>query len=201
MLIVRDGPGGLEVLIGRRSEASLFLPGYWVFPGGRVEPEDGEGDGRWRAAAVREVHEEVGLRLHPDALVPFDRWLTPEGLPRRFDTVFFLAAVDATATPAGDAHEIDVARWTTPARLLEEAEVGLPILAFPTLAQVRRLGTAATTAEAVAACGTALPPTTITTIVEVDGQPAMHVAGADGVPRRFRTGPVHPNELAQRPPV
>ncbi|CAB4949129.1 unannotated protein [freshwater metagenome] len=198
--MVRDGADGLEVLMGRRSAASLFLPGFWVFPGGRVEPGDGDGDGRWRAAAVREVREEVGLELSPASLVPFDRWLTPEGLPRRFDTVFFLAPVDGDAAPVRDAHEIDETRWVTPATLLGEAREGLPVLSYPTLAQARRLGTATGVADAVAACGTALPPTTITTIVEVDGQPVMHVAGPDGVPRRFGDGPVHPSELAQRPP-
>lgn len=186
--------------MGRRSAASLFLPGFWVFPGGRVEPHDGPGDGRWRAAAVREVREEVGLELAPASLLPFDRWLTPEGLPRRFDTVFFLAPVDAGATPVGDAHEIDEIRWMAPAELLDAAEAGLPALSYPTLAQARRLGTAATVADAVALCGSTLPPTTLTTIVEVNGLPVMHVADADGIPRRLWSGPVRRDELAQRPP-
>lgn len=194
-LVVRDTRDGIEVLMGRRSSAAVFLPGYWVFPGGRVEPEDGAGDGRWRAAAVREVWEEVGLDLSPASLVPYDRWLTPEGPPRRFDTVFFLAPVDAAADPVPDAQEIEALRWATPARIIAEAEAGLPVLSYPTLGQLDRLAGFATVADALASCGAGLPPVTITTLLMVDGKPTMAVAGADGVPRRFRPGPVRPGEL------
>lgn len=195
-LVVRDAPAGVEVLLARRSRGSAFLPGFWVFPGGRVETTDGDGDGRWRAAAAREVQEEVGIVLSPTAMAPFDRWLTPEGLPMRFDTVFFLAPVDAGVTTTADRHEIDEARWAAPARIIDEAEAGLPVLSYPTLRQLERLAGFATTAEALASCGPGLPPVTITTITTVDGRPAMQVADRDGVPRRFREGPVSGNELA-----
>lgn len=195
-LVLRDGPDGVEILLARRSRASTFLPGFWVFPGGRVEAEDGSGDVRWCAAASREVQEEVGLVLSPATLAPFDRWLTPEGLPVRFDTVFFLAPVDPGAVPVGDMHEVDETRWARPARIIEEAEAGLPVLTYPTLRQLERLAAFDSVAEALTACGSGLPPTTITTVTTVDGLPTMLVAGEDGVPRRFRDGPVSGNELA-----
>ena len=34
----------LEVLLLKRSEEAKFMPGVWVFPGGALDPEDGEGD-------------------------------------------------------------------------------------------------------------------------------------------------------------
>jgi 8-oxo-dGTP pyrophosphatase MutT (NUDIX family) len=78
LILLRDGLGGLEVLIGRRGEGSRFMPGRYVFPGGRAVPQDarpwlGEKDaptggstGRLLAlkrAALRETFEETGLVL------------------------------------------------------------------------------------------------------------------------------------------
>jgi 8-oxo-dGTP pyrophosphatase MutT (NUDIX family) len=37
---MRDGPDGLEVLLLRRNERAGFVPGFYVFPGGRVDPGD-----------------------------------------------------------------------------------------------------------------------------------------------------------------
>ena len=40
VVILRDGAHGLEVLLGRRSSKLAFHGGAWVFPGGRIDPED-----------------------------------------------------------------------------------------------------------------------------------------------------------------
>lgn len=43
VVLTRDGGGGrLEVLLLRRNRASGFVPGAWVFPGGRVDPADSD---------------------------------------------------------------------------------------------------------------------------------------------------------------
>src|SRR5215204_2141288 len=79
----------LEVLLLRRAEEARFMPGVWVFPGGGVDPDDGEGEGGYRACAVRELAEEAGIEL-PDGeeLVLFSRWITPEVISTRFDAWF-----------------------------------------------------------------------------------------------------------------
>jgi 8-oxo-dGTP pyrophosphatase MutT (NUDIX family) len=41
VLLLREQPTGLEVLMMRRGSTLSFMAGMWVFPGGRVEPEDG----------------------------------------------------------------------------------------------------------------------------------------------------------------
>ena len=45
VLLLRDGQshGSLEVLLLKRSPESHFMPSVWVFPGGSIDPEDGEG--------------------------------------------------------------------------------------------------------------------------------------------------------------
>ncbi len=52
------------VLLTRRAMHLRNHPGQWALPGGRVEPGESAAD-----AALRELHEEVGLALGPDAVL------------------------------------------------------------------------------------------------------------------------------------
>jgi 8-oxo-dGTP pyrophosphatase MutT (NUDIX family) len=78
VVLVRDGDGGLEVLLMRRHRRSGFVPGAWVFPGGRVDPEDHDPalldrcrglsaapvpEAAYWMAAIREAFEETGVLL------------------------------------------------------------------------------------------------------------------------------------------
>ena len=89
---------GLEVLLGRRSSKLAFHGGAWVFPGGRIDPDDygddpDDLDAAARRAAVREAKEEAGVDVDPDALVHLSNWTTPEISPKRFATWFFAGPV------------------------------------------------------------------------------------------------------------
>ena len=74
-MVLRDGDDGVEVLLLRRNPRSVFVPGAHVFPGGAVEPSDGESlDEAYRYAAVRETFEEAGLLFADgpvEAAMPF----------------------------------------------------------------------------------------------------------------------------------
>jgi 8-oxo-dGTP pyrophosphatase MutT (NUDIX family) len=86
VLLTRDGPDGLEVLLLERRPDSGFVPGAFVFPGGALDPGDadadlaarcdGPDDARasrelglpsggfaYRVAAAREAFEEAGILL------------------------------------------------------------------------------------------------------------------------------------------
>jgi 8-oxo-dGTP pyrophosphatase MutT (NUDIX family) len=52
------------VLLTRRALHLRNHPGQWALPGGRVEPGESAAD-----AALRELHEEVGLELGPEAVL------------------------------------------------------------------------------------------------------------------------------------
>jgi 8-oxo-dGTP pyrophosphatase MutT (NUDIX family) len=57
MIIVDDSGAEPRVLMGRRNPNQVFMPGLYVFPGGRVEP----GDRRMNVAGA--LHEAVEMRL------------------------------------------------------------------------------------------------------------------------------------------
>ena len=151
ILMLRDGPEGLEVFMVVRHHQIDFASGALVFPGGKVDPGDAvvrdhcdgaddldERDLAMRVGAIREAFEECGIllarprgdtalvsgarlealdayrdKLHSgelsladfleqeqltlalDTLTRFAHWITPEMMPKRFDTDFFVAAAPA----------------------------------------------------------------------------------------------------------
>jgi 8-oxo-dGTP pyrophosphatase MutT (NUDIX family) len=148
----KHGDRALEVLLLRRSEEAKFMPGVWVFPGGAVDPADGEGAAGFRACAMRELGEEAGIELSvEEELVLFSRWITPEVVSTRFDAHFFLALAPAHTPPKADGVETTDASWFQPARALEAQAAGELSLAFPTIHQLRWLSEFRSSEEALGA--------------------------------------------------
>jgi 8-oxo-dGTP pyrophosphatase MutT (NUDIX family) len=142
----------LEVLLLKRTESAKFMPGVWVFPGGAVDPQDGESEAGHRACAVRELSEEAGIELPTtEELVLFSRWITPEVVSRRFDAWFFLALAPAHTPPEPDGVETTEAAWFEPHAALEAQSAGELVLAFPTVKQLESLLLFANADEALAA--------------------------------------------------
>ena len=106
-----------ELLLMRRPGGADFAPGAYVFPGGSVHAEDAFWPDEIRAAAVRELFEEVGIllarragrvatdadcrsvRAAVEAGASFTEGLRRRGLEPAFDRLVLLT------------------RWVTPARL------------------------------------------------------------------------------------
>jgi 8-oxo-dGTP pyrophosphatase MutT (NUDIX family) len=132
---------GVEILLVRRSPEARFMPGVWVFPGGGVDAADGgAGEAAHRAAAVRELHEEAGIELPHDAeLLAWSRWITPEPVPVRFDTRFYVALAPAHAPPRPDGEETTEAAWVAPDHALERHRAGELDLVFPTIKHLEAL--------------------------------------------------------------
>jgi 8-oxo-dGTP pyrophosphatase MutT (NUDIX family) len=138
---LRQGKGGVEVLLVRRSRELVFYGSAWAFPGGRVDSEDASpgadlyDQSAGRNAAVRETHEETSITLTPETLVPLSHWTTPPGRPRRFSTWFFLARPTVERVVVDDG-EIDKHWWALPADALvaqAQNEITLPPPTFITL--------------------------------------------------------------------
>jgi 8-oxo-dGTP pyrophosphatase MutT (NUDIX family) len=140
VIVLRGGAEALEVLLVKRNPASKFMGGAWVFPGGAVDRNEGEGQPALRAAAMRELGEEAGIELNdPDMLIPFSRWITPAAVKIRFDTWFYLTPLPDSATPEIDGNEIVDARWYEPRQALEAAGRGELLLVFPTIKHLEQI--------------------------------------------------------------
>ena len=81
-----------------------------------------------------------GLWLALDELTPYAHWITPEGMPKRFDTWFFLAAAPPEQVGAHDGKESTDSVWLSPREALAGGESGRFKLPFPTTRNLIKLG-------------------------------------------------------------
>lgn len=194
VILVREANQSYEIFMLKRTSRASFASGMFVFPGGRVDPDDhlhkydarrvgpttaqaaqvtAVGD-EWRGywiAAIRETFEEAGLmlaysnsldgdddtkpdilsfddaalrarfddyrqplhsgevslleicerenlRLAIDQIHFYNRFVTPLGRPRRFDTRFFIAAAPETQRGRHDERETVDSIWISPQEAL-----------------------------------------------------------------------------------
>lgn len=207
ILMLRDGPGGLEVFMVVRHHQIDFASGALVFPGGKVD----DGDFAVRAlcegvdhaddtqlsmmvGAIREAFEECGILLarprgdnalvsgarlaelehyrEPlnngevtikdflvdedlvlacDKLQRFAHWITPEMMPKRFDTMFYLAEAPPDHLAVHDGQESVDSVWISPADALAGAASSKYTIIFPTRLNVEMLGESDSVAGAMQA--------------------------------------------------
>jgi len=136
VLLLRTAPEGLEVFVQTRASGMEFAPDVTVFPGGGIEPSDGDD---LRVTASRETHEECGVRVDPDDLVPLSRWVTPPGRPRRYDTMFYLAPLPAGQEATCVTTEAVSAGWHRPQAVIDAWLAGRNKLMAPTYSQLFQL--------------------------------------------------------------
>lgn len=158
---LRDGAGGLEVLMLRRSSRGTF-GGMWVFPGGQVDEADHPPGGpdemaAARAGAAREAREEAGLEIDPAELVVLSFWVPPPEAPRRFATWFFVVSLGDSLDVVIDHGEIREHRWLPPAEAIALRQAGEWELAPPTFTTLWWLGRYGTAGDAVEAAAAAEP--------------------------------------------
>lgn len=160
LLVYRQRPAGLEILMGMRGARHRFMPNRLVFPGGAVDRADltapcaspltrqTEHALRKKAnahlahgigiAAARELAEETGLSLgHPPALGVLDylaRAVTPANSPIRFNARFLTVRAEVvTGTLTGGDGELDDLQF------YDIAEAMALELAAPTRRMLERL--------------------------------------------------------------
>ena len=157
-----------EVLMMRRHAGASFMPNAWVFPGGIAEELDHELGGL-AITAARETFEETGVWLgapledaehkrkrllagslsirHLIAEAPLDletlvltsRWITPVGVPKRFDTNFYLAKASRDAIATAEDHEAVDVTWIHPEEALAKHAAREMQMVFPTLRNLEAL--------------------------------------------------------------
>ena len=155
VVLLRDGDGGMETLLLKRNQALLFAGGFWVFPGGSIDPEDleaagGDQEAASRIAAAREAEEEAGLSPRLDDMVLLSHWTTPVIEPKRFSTWIYAAPLQADMEVVIDGSEIHDAQWITVQRAVEEHKAGELGMLPPTYITWCRLLDYRTTADMIA---------------------------------------------------
>ena len=85
------------------------------------------------------IARELGVTLATAELLHWAHWITPEPLPKRFDTHFFLAAMPVSQQAAHDQIETTAGVWIRPEDALARFETGDFPLVFATIHQLRAL--------------------------------------------------------------
>lgn len=135
VLLLRDGEDGAEVLLMRRHRSSGFVPGAWVFPGGRVDPADSGPalyerirglparpvpDAMYWTAGLRELFEETGVLL---ARTAAGRWVEDARARPEVDALrqalmngsaTLLDALESLGASLDVERTVHVAHWITP---------------------------------------------------------------------------------------
>lgn len=163
VLLLRETESGLQTYMMKRARTMAFAASAYVFPGGRLDPEDleqgallddpafdftalarrlstNEREARGLLiCAARELQEEAGVEVDPRTLVVIDHWVTPEWEPLRYDVRFFVAYLPDGQDPQPRGTEGVEARWLAPAQAIEEANAGEILLMAPTRAALEHL--------------------------------------------------------------
>ena len=131
------------------------------------------------ALTLEDVARQEGLTLGTDELTHWAHWITPEAMPKRFDTHFFLASAPPEQEAAHDRLETTAGVWITPEHALADHERGQFPIVFATIHQLRAL----TGLESVGAARrrfTGVTPATIMPrVVERDGASVIVLADED----------------------
>jgi 8-oxo-dGTP pyrophosphatase MutT (NUDIX family) len=108
VLLVRSGSGSpAEVYMIRRQQSMRFLGGYYAFPGGKVDPEDGAPDILDRCRGITEA--EAGRLLPSENGVPaLAYWVA--AARELLEETGVLPACDAAGGPIASGHPDDAAR-------------------------------------------------------------------------------------------
>ena len=94
-----------------------------------------------RELTMVSICERFGIHLAADRIAYLDHWLTPPGVPKRYDTRFFVTEAPELQVARQDDHETDAQLWLTPAEGLQRRrELKLAPPTWKILERLQRLG-------------------------------------------------------------
>jgi endoribonuclease LACTB2 len=148
---------GDEIFAIQRQNFLKAFPGYWAFPGGKVELHDEtfyqehvltQGiDPRLFGAAVREGKEELGIDLaqeiingHIERIDHLGLAVTPDFNPFRFATTFFRFHLKEKFNFVVDHNEAKIAQWMKASELLQLYSTGHILAVPPVIKVIQALG-------------------------------------------------------------
>ncbi len=94
-----------------------------------------------RQVTMASICQRFGIHLAADRIAYLDHWLTPPGVPKRYDTRFFVTEAPELQVASQDDHETDAQLWLTPAEgLARRKELKLAPPTYKILELLQRLG-------------------------------------------------------------
>ncbi|GAC1627032.1 MAG: NUDIX hydrolase [Ktedonobacteraceae bacterium] len=127
-----------------------------------------------RGSLVEMAHIE-NLRLATDRLGYFAHWITPTGMPKRFDTHFFITTAPAEQQAAHDRLETSEGVWIAPSEALARSERNEFPLVFATIHQLHELVAFKSVKEALESTATQYVATRIPILVQENGQARVYL--------------------------
>ncbi|MEI9931337.1 MAG: NUDIX domain-containing protein [Rhizomicrobium sp.] len=106
---------------------------------------------------VADMLRKENLKLALDQLARFAHWITPEHMPKRFDTHFFIAPSPVGHAGRHDGRESVDSTWITAERAITDRKTWNVV--FPTKLNLMKLAASRNVAEAMVAAKTATPLT------------------------------------------
>ena len=139
---IREAYEETGIILGRYENGELFHGDDWA-ASVRGEVDRGE-------LPFMDVVKRLGLRLDLSILTVFARWITPDMMPKRFDTWFYVATATDEQLASCDGRETVDAEWIPPLEALRLAQAGERTIIFPTRMNLQLLGEATSAEEATA---------------------------------------------------
>lgn len=107
------------------------------------------------AAEIARIFKAEGLRVDLESLIPFAHWVTPEVIPRRFDTMFYITEAPKCQGVGRDGSETMKSLWLSPHDILVSwREDNVPLM-FPTRLNLMKLARSFSVSEALDAAAKA----------------------------------------------
>jgi len=130
-----------------------------------------------RKGSLVEMAHSEHLTLATDLLDYFAHWITPEGMPKRFDTHFFLTTAPGEQKAAHDRLETSEGIWISPTEALARLERKEFPLVFATIYQLRALAAFGSVQEALASTTKQHVPTRIPVLKQEGGKTRVFLQG------------------------
>ena len=143
-------------------------------------------------SSFADLVESEDLELACDLFAVHAHWITPEAVPRRFDTIFF-----ATRTPPGqralhDGHESTDHVWSRPEDAIDAARAGTRQVIFPTLLNLETLAGFSDSDAALEASRQRPVVPVLPRFVEVEGERRLVIPEEAGYSTHYEVVPDGP---------
>ncbi len=134
-----------------------------------------------REKSFLELIESNNLVLALDTLVHFGHWITPDMMPKRFDTHFYLAPTPPDQLATHDGRETTDAVWLSPSLALDMEASGKATIIFPTKMNLGKLAETRSVPTAISRFSGEAVVTVLPVVGEDEaGNPCLHIPAEAG---------------------